>query len=115
MSCNQNKELEQVKVRISIKYPYLQPNEVDDCFNVALANFMSIRYPYKNSRPKMENLEMDFVECNWVYERMEDILSRAGVTNLVAYKENGISFTFAGSNIDPTLVSRIMPKGSVPK
>lgn len=108
--------IEQVKSRIRNKYDYLTENEVNTCFDVALSDYVFYRYPSTNNRPKkVDEVEIDFFISQWLYKRMEDILSRIGGTSLTAYKENGISFTWASSFIDPVLVTQIMPKGSVPK
>ena len=50
-----------------------------------------------------------------IYKRMLDILGRAGGISLTSYKENGLSFTYAGSYVDPQLVALITPKASVPR
>ena len=45
---------------------------------------------------------------------MEDILSRAGGTNVTAYSENGMNWEYARSHIDDALVNKITPKAAVP-
>lgn len=106
---------EQVKSRIQAKYDYLTTEEVDTCYDLALSDYVLYRYPSANNRPPVEKLEIDFYIAQWLYKRMEDILGRIGGTNLTAYRENGISFTFGSSYIDPQLVAEIMPTGCVPR
>ena len=113
MSCLQNQQAEELKARLSQKYDYLEFEEIETCYNMALHDYIRLRYPSENNRPKEINI--DFLTSQWIYARMEDILSRVGGTNVTSYKENGISFTYASSNIDPFLVTQIMPKGSVPR
>ena len=115
MSCLQNQQVEQIKASLQQKYNYLTVEEVDTCYNMALHDFIRLRYPSANNRPSVETIDIDFLTAQWIYARMEDILSRVGGTNVTSYKENGISFTYASSNIDPFLVTQIMPKGSVPR
>lgn len=81
---------------------------------MAIADYVRIKYPSQNSRPKVTEIEVDFYTAQWLYSRMIDILSRAGGINLTAYKENGLNLTYGGSYIDPQLVAMIMPKASVP-
>jgi hypothetical protein len=82
---------------------------------MALSDLVRLTYPSSNNRPTIENFVIDFYASQWIFARMLDIISREGATNVTSYKENGISFTFASSYIDPVLVSQIMPKASVPR
>ena len=106
---------EQVRVNIKKKYEYLTIGEIETCYNMALHDYMRLRYPSENGRPPVDKIDKNFMVMQWVYASMEDILSRAGGTNVTSYKENGISFTFASSYIDPVLVAQIMPKAGVPR
>ena len=114
MNC-QRQSSEQIKLQIKQKYDYLTTDEVDTCYNLALGDFARLTYPSANNRPSVENIAIDFYTSQWIYARMLDILDRAGGTSVTAYKENGISFTYAASYIDPSLVAQIMPKASVPR
>lgn len=114
MNC-QNQQTEQIKAQVMQKYDYLSFEEVNTCYNLALGDFVRLTYPSSNNRPAIDKLDIDFYTAQWIYARMLDILGRAGGTNVTAYKENGISFTYASSYIDPSLVAQIMPKASVPR
>lgn len=111
----QNHQAEQIKASLHQKYNYISAEDIDNCFNLALHDFIRLSYPSSNNRPSAENINLDFLTSQWILARMEDILSREGGTNVTSYKENGISFTYASSNIDPFLASQIMPKGRVPR
>lgn len=114
MNC-QNQQAEQIKARVRRQYDYLTMDEINTCYDLALHDFVRLAYPSSNNRPAVEKLDIDFYTSQWIYARMIDILGRAGGTSVTAYKENGISFTYAASYIDPSLVAQIMPKASVPK
>lgn len=113
MNCQE--QTEQIKIKIKQTYYYLTNNEIARCFDMALSDYLSIKYPSDNKRPNPENITMDFLTEQWLYKRMVDILERAGGTSVTAYKENGVSFTYGGSYIDTALVAEIMPKGRVPR
>lgn len=106
---------EQVKANIKAQYDYLSNDDVDICYNMALHDFVRLSYPSENNRPDPQSIDIDFLTSQWLYARMLDILNRAGGTNVTAYRENGVSWTFAASYIDPSLVTQIMPKGRVPR
>ena len=114
MNC-QNQQAEQVKSQIRQKYDYLSFEEINTCYNLALSDLVRLTYPSSNNRPKIEDFAVDFYASQWIYARMLDIIAREGASNVTAYRENGISFTLAGSYIDPSLVAQIMPKASVPR
>ena len=114
MNC-QNQQAEQIKAQVRQKYDYLSFEEINTCYNLALSDFVRLTYPSSNNRPVIDKLDIDFYTSQWIYARMLDILGRAGGTSVTAYKENGISFTYASSYIDPSLVAQIMPKASVPR
>ena len=115
MNCNQNNQADEIKFQIQQAYNHLKFDEIEICYNLALHDFIRISYPSQNNRPNASNLNIDFLTAQWIYQRMVDILDRAGGTSVVSYKENGINWTFAQSYIDPHLVSMIMPKARVPK
>lgn len=114
MNC-QNQQSEQIKSQIKQKYDYLSHEEISTCYDLALSDLVTLTYPSSNNRPKIEDFDIDFYASQWIYARMLDIISRAGGTSVTAYKENGISFTYSSSYIDPSLVAQIMPKASVPR
>lgn len=114
MNC-QSKKAEQIILQVKQKYDYINFLELADCYNLALSDYLRLRYPSSNNRPSADDFDIDFCTSQWIYARMLDILGRAGGTSVTAYKENGISFTYAASYIDPSLVTQIMPKASVPK
>ena len=114
MNC-QNQQAEQVKSRVKRQYDYLSVEEIGTCYDLALSDFVRLTYPSSNNRPAIDKLDIDFYASQWIYARMLDILGRAGGTSVTAYHENGISFTYAASYIDPSLVAQIMPKASVPR
>lgn len=97
------------------KYSWLKDSDIERAYNYALADYLTYKYPTENNRPDKNELEITFVVEQWIAQRMEDILSRGGATNVTAYKENGISWTYASSHIDSALAAMITPKASVPK
>lgn len=106
---------ERIRTNIKTEYAWLSDEEVRKTYDMALSDYLLIKYPSDNNRPTVDSVELDFVATQWLYKRMVDILSRAGGSNVTSYKENGLSWTYAGSNIDPTLVAMLMPKASVPR
>ena len=98
-----------------MQYDWLSDEEIENCYNMALSDYLAIKYPSENSRPTVDKLVFNFFNSQWLYKRMVDILERAGGISLTAYKENGLNLTYGGSYIDPQLVAQLMPKAGVPR
>jgi hypothetical protein len=92
----------------------LSPEEVRECYDNALADYVMRRYPSSNNRPSLEKLTLDFYEIQKVKERMEEILDMVGGKNLQMYKENGITFQYYDKGYSVAL-STVMPKASAPR
>lgn len=104
-----------VKQNFKREYSYLDQQDVERIYNMALSDYVMLRYPSGNKRPNVDNIEFDFYNAQWIYKRMVDILGRAGGISLTSYKENSLSLNYGGSYIDPELRAEIMPKASVPR
>lgn len=113
MNC-QNQQAEQVKLQVRLKYSHLSYQEVSECYDNALADYVLRRYPSSNNRPPLDKLSLDFYEMQKVKDRMEEILDMVGGKNVQVYKENGITFQYYDKGYSVAL-SNVMPKASVPK
>lgn len=112
--CNQ-KSVDQIKATIQERYSYLQEGEIDAMFDMAVADYLRLKYPSMNSTVTNDTLVYDFTISQWIIARMIDILDRSGGSNLTAYSENGLKFSYGASFIDPELRKQIMPRVGVPK
>lgn len=108
-----NKEAE-IKAVVGNKFSWLQESDIAHAFNIALSDYLFYKYPSENNRPTPEELNVTFVIQQWIIERMEDVLDRAG-GNYLSYSENGLSWTYAQSHIDKALVNKLMPKAATPQ
>ena len=113
MNC-QNRLAEQIKAQIQAKYSHLTLQEVNECYDNALADYVLRRYPSSNNRPSIDRLSLDFYEMQKVKERMEEILDMVGGKNVQVYKENGITFQYYDKGYSLAL-SNVMPKASAPR
>lgn len=113
MNC-QNRLAEQIKAQIQAKYSHLTLQEVSECYDNALADYVFRRYPSSNNRPPIDRLSLDFYEMQKVKERMEEILDMVGGKNVQVYKENGITFQYYDKGYSLAL-STVMPKASAPR
>lgn len=106
---------EQVKLIIKDRYGYLQDEEIDSMYNIALGDYLRYKFPSANSKYIVDSFELDFTSSQWLVARIIDILGRAGGLSVEAYKENGLSLSYGASYIDPNLVMQIMPQAGIPR
>ncbi|MGN0960783.1 MAG: hypothetical protein ACI4PF_01125 [Christensenellales bacterium] len=111
MEYNKSKVIENIKKT----YSWLSDDDLEQCFNMALSDYISLRYPIQSDRPKIDDFIYDFSNSQWLYARMLDILGRAGGLSVTAYRENNLNFSYAKDYISPELKLQIVPKVSVPK
>lgn len=112
--CNQ-KAVEQIKSTIQERYSYLQNGEIDAMFDMAVADYLRLKYPSMNSNVTKDTLVYDFTISQWIIARIIDILGRAGGLSVTAYRENNLNLTYGASYIDPELRKQIMPRAGVPR
>lgn len=105
---------EKIIASVKSKFTWIANSDFERTYNLALSNYLLYKFPSDNNRPSPENLNIDFIVENWLIERMIDILDRAG-GNVLSYSENGIDWEYAASNIDPSLINRILPMAAVPR
>ncbi len=116
MTSQEQALVQRAKSQIQEKYPWLQQDEIEEAYEIALVDFIMYSYPSANGRPSAETLSYDFITVNRIKVRMLDIISRAGGINAVAYKENGIDIKYGASYVDPNWVASLgLPKVGVPK
>lgn len=106
--------MEQIKAQIKRKYSHLSYEDVSECYDNALSDYVIRRYPSSNNRPPLDKLSLDFYEMQKVKDRMEEILDMVGGKNVQVYKENSITFQYYDHGYSVAL-STVMPKASVPK
>lgn len=106
--------ISQIKTDFKRKYSEKTYDEIGECFDQAVMDFIFLKYPSENGRPTLDEVVFDFLAVNWIKARMEDVFAR-DVLNVSSYSENGLSIKFDASYIEPNLVGMILPKAGVPR
>jgi hypothetical protein len=102
-----------VRQSIANAYPYFSVTEIADLYDIALFDYLTLRFPYDRSITDVPiGDERDYV---WIRQRMVEIIERSGFSSAVAYSENGLSIRFDNSYMSKGLASKIIPKVGVPK
>lgn len=101
-------KIAKIKTDIEAKYPYLQPHDIEDIYDTALAIYLSLFYPFDKSI--VEIPESELRDLWWVKQCMVEIIEREGVSSVVSYKENGLDIRFDSTGISAFLKSAVIPK-----
>lgn len=95
------------------KYDYLSEEDILLIYGKAVGAYLDIAFPFSHeiacipkSRPRA---------WQWVFDCMEEIAAREGVSGLTSYSENGLSMTWDSSQISSDLKGRIVGKVGVPR
>lgn len=91
---------------IQYKYPHFSEEESERIINRAKALVIDRLYPADLSID-YETWDMSPRATMWVYEAAIELVRVAGFENLVAYKENGISFEWEKAGLSQDFINRI--------
>lgn len=89
------------------KYDYLSATEAEWLVNKAKSICVEQLYPadltinYRNFDWSNPRFEM------WVLDCVDEIIEKNGISSVVAYKENGMSWTFDKAGISQSLLDRL--------
>lgn len=98
---------EQVINNIRINYSYFTDGQLDILYDEALYDYLTLTFPYNKSIIDVPTANLrDFL---WVQKRMVDIIERLGVSSVVSYKENNMSYDFGNVGISKALLDAIIP------
>ena len=90
------------------KYQYMEYEDIDLLYDMALDIFLNTRYPFK------DDIDDSLIESEmkkhptWCLRCMQELIDKMGITNVVGYSENGVSVTFDRAGISQTLLDEIV-------
>lgn len=92
---------------IKTKYDYLSNDEIELFINKAKAIAIDQLYPsnlsinYSNFDWTNPRFEMWLVDC------VEELVERVGMSSVISYRENGMSWTFDRAGVSQALLDRL--------
>lgn len=100
-------DLEKCQAYYKKKYPYLKDEDIEVMYDIGLENFLNLRYPFHidiNDIPEAELLK----HPTWVFRFIQWYIESAGLSNLIGYSENGVSWKFEKTGIPQDLIDEIV-------
>jgi hypothetical protein len=105
--------MEEIAVKVRIKYPWLSQEEVLELVENGIGWFYSLRYPSEPSASLKTHPIESFMDT-WAVNRMcDEIAQRNGFNTALGYRENGVNFTFDSAWISQGLRDVIIPYAGI--
>lgn len=95
------------EVAVKTKYEYLSDYEVTMLVNKAKSICVEYLYPADLS---INYLNFDWSNHRfdmWILDCVDELVERSGMSSVVAYKENGMSWTFDRVGVSQALLDRL--------
>lgn len=94
--------------KIIAKYPYLTNDDIESLVNRAKSICIEQVYP--------ADLSINYANFDWdgnarydmwILDCVDELIERAGISTVLAYKENGMSWTFDRAGVSQALLDRL--------
>lgn len=89
------------------KYSYMDIADIDLLYDIAVDMYINLRYPFRHDLTEdMINEDLKH-HPTWCLRCMQEMIDKQGLTNLIGYSENGVSFKFDKTGLSQTLIDEI--------
>lgn len=97
------------KDRVTTKYPWLSESDVQSIVDRAKMFFYNLAFPSDWSVDEDTHPLVGFRVEQWILAACDEIVERLGFNSALAYKENGVVWTFDNCHLSKFLISQIPP------
>lgn len=91
------------------KYPHLADEDVISTVCKAKMFYYALKFPCEPNANEETHPLNSYFSKYWILAACDEIVERLGFNSAVAYKENGVSYSFDSAQISERLVSLIKP------
>lgn len=95
--------------KVKTKYPYLADEDILAIVGKAKMFYYALKFPCEPFVSEEDRPINTFVGKNWVLSACDELVDRLGFSSAVAYRENGVSWSFDNAELSDRLVSLIKP------
>lgn len=95
--------------QVKTKYPYLTTEDVFEIVEKAKMFYFALKFPCEPNVSENERPINSFVAERWILAACDELIDRLGFSSAIAYKENGVSWSFDNAELSDRLVSLIKP------
>lgn len=103
-------DLEKCTELIIEKYPHFKNKEsdIEIIYDMGYEAFINYRFPFNLEINEIPEAELK-KHPTWIYRFMQWYIKWAGISNLVGYSENGVSWKFDKAGIPQELIDELIP------
>ena len=94
---------------LTTKYPYLSSEDIKSIVDKATMFYYGAMYPCEPTVSVKTRPIDTFLGQQWVLSACDELIERLGFSSAVAYKENGISWSFDNAQISDRLMNLLKP------
>ena len=94
---------------LTTKYPYLTMEDAFEIVQKAKMFYFALKYPCSPNASEETNPIDSFVGKRWILSACDELIERLGFNSALAYKENGVSWSFDNAQLSDRLCSLIKP------
>ncbi len=94
------------------KYPYMNVQDIEIIYDIASDIYVNLRFPFDTDTVEISNDELR-KHPTWLLRCMQEIIEKEGLTNVVGYRENGVSFTFDKTGISQSLIDEVVSMAEI--
>lgn len=96
-------------MKVKQKYPHLSVDDAKAIVDKAKMFYFGLKYPCEPYADEKTRPINTFFAKNWILVACDEIVDRMGVSTVVSYRENGMSFDFKSAHLSETLCAMIIP------
>lgn len=95
--------------QVQTKYPYLTVEDITEIVEKAKMFYFGLQYPCEPMASETTHPIDTFMAQRWVLSACDELIERLGFSSVVAYKENGVSWSFDNAQLSDKLCNLIKP------
>lgn len=96
-------------MHIKNKYPHISTDDAKNIADRAKMFYFGLQYPCEPYADETTRPIQTFFAKQWIMLACEEIVDRMGISSVVSYRENGMSFDFKAAHLSDRLCGMITP------
>ena len=101
--------------RLQSKYTWFSESDAQSIVDRAKMFYYNLSYPADKFVDEYTHPIVGFRNEQWILAACDEIVERLGFSSAIAYKENGISFSFDNCHLSKFLIAQLPPVVGVVK
>lgn len=102
-------EIGEFESRIKSKYPYMAIEDIVNIVDKAKMIYFSTKFPCEPNADETTRPITGFIAKNWIIACCDELIERLGFNSAIAYRENGVSWSFDNAEVSDRLLNLIKP------